>query len=186
MKKPKPWETLSTKVILNHKLLSITEDSVKLPNGKSITYVRHSPSVNDSVIVIAVNEAGNILVQKEYSYPPNKIMHQLPGGSMKPDETIEVAAKRELAEESGYSAHKITHIGSYFVVNRLSDKKQHVLLFTDLFKYKLDEDVDEFIETLWLSRETITDMIADGKIDNINMLAALNMWFCNNSITRKK
>ena len=180
--KPSNWKTVSSKMILNHHLLKVTEDVAKLPDGKETTYVRHAPSKNDSVIIIALDNNGDVLVQREYSYPPNKVMFQLPGGSMKPGESIITAAKRELAEESGYSGHSIKQLGSYYVINRLSDKQQHVLLFKNLFRHKLKEDDDEFIETLWLPKDKIIQMIRNQQIDNINLLAALNMWFCNESI----
>jgi ADP-ribose pyrophosphatase len=176
-KKPKPWKLLSSKVILDHERLKVTEDRLRLPNGRETNYVRHAPTKDHSVAVIALNTKNQILIQQEYSYPPNKVMWQLPGGSMNAGETIKAAAKRELAEESGYSAKKATILGSFYIHNRLSDKKQYVVLCTELFKHKLPEDEDEFIESYWLSKRQVTAMITKGKLDNINLLAALNLWF---------
>lgn len=96
---------------------------------------------------------------------------------MEPGEEIAQAAVRELAEESGYSAKKTAVLGSFYVHNRLSDKQQYIVLCTDLFKHKLPADPDEFIQTSWMSRKKLKQMIADGLFDNINLLAALNVWF---------
>jgi ADP-ribose pyrophosphatase len=175
-KKIKKWKTLSSKLILDHKQMKISEDIVELPNGKKSIYVRRTPSENDSVIIIAIDAMGKILIQQEYSYPPDKIMYQLPGGSMLSGETVLEAAHREAAEESGIDAKNAQIIGSYYVNNRLSDKKQNVVLFADIFKSKLKEDGDEFIETMWISEAKLFKMIASGKIDNINLLAAINIW----------
>ena len=83
---PKPWKKLSSNVLLKNVHLSITEDKVLLPNGSKKTYVRLASGQQKSVIVIAINSDNKVLIQKEYSYPPNKIMWQLPGGSVKRSE----------------------------------------------------------------------------------------------------
>lgn len=176
-KKIKPWKLLSSKPLLEHAQLQVNEDQIELPNGQKAQYVRHAPTDVHSVIIIALNKKGQILVQREYSHPPKQVMWQLPGGSLHVNERIEAGAIRELAEESGYSAKDKTIIGSFFVHNRLSDKKQYVVLCTELFEHKLAEDIDEFIETFWLSEQELRANIANGVYGNINLLAALNIWF---------
>ncbi|MBI3633546.1 MAG: NUDIX hydrolase, partial [Candidatus Vogelbacteria bacterium] len=171
-KKPRLWKTISSKVVFDHEHLKIVEDKTKLPNGLEKDYVRLAPMQPDSVIVIAINTKNMVLIQKEYSYPPNKIMWQLPGGSRKTGESIKAAAKRELAEESGYSAKNTQILGYFYTMNRLSDQKQYVVLCTKLFKHSLGEDEDEFIETFWLSKKDLTSKISNGEFDNINLLAA--------------
>ncbi len=177
MGKAKPWKQLSSKRILNNPLLQVDEDIVELPNGKKSTYVLHAPTSVHSVIMIAVNKDKKILIQQEYSYPPNEIMWQLPGGSMEEGETVTEAALRELAEESGYSAHKTTELGYFYVNNRKSNRKQHIVLCEDLFKHKLQEDSDEFIDSNWLTLDEIHEKIKTGEFVNINLLATLNIWF---------
>lgn len=176
------WQTKSSKVVLNHKRLIMSEDKVILPNGKTSTYLRHAQGQDSSVCIIAVNSNKEILIQKEYSYPPNKIMWQLPGGSINKNEGIKAAAKRELAEESGYSAKNSIILGYYYTHNRLSDQKQYVVLCTDLFEYKLPADDDEYIESFWLSQDKVIKKISNGEFHNINLLAALNIWFHSNKV----
>lgn len=130
----------------------------------------------DAVIVIALNSRNQILVQQEYSHPPETIMWQLPGGSMHEDESPGAAAIRELAEESGYSAKKQTDIGYYYANNRHTARKQHIVLCEDLIKKRLPKDHDEFIESHWKSLDQLLEMIANGEVNNINMLAALMVW----------
>ena len=175
-KRIKKWKTISSKIILDHKFLKVTEDEVLLPDGKTSTYVRLAPSDTHSVLIIAINSKNQILIQREYSYPPNKIMWQFPGGSMHKGETIKAAARRELAEESGYGARKLNVIGSFFVHNRRSDQKQYVVVCSDLYRHKLPQDEDEFIESVWMNEKELSSLIAEGKIDNINLLASLSLW----------
>lgn len=175
-KKAVLWKTLSTNVLFDHEGLRIDEDTVELPNNRKSTYVRFAKGQTPSVIIIAIDAANKVLMQKEYSHPPGKVMWQLPGGSMKSGEDIITAARRELAEESGYGAETCVVLGSYYTYNRRSDQKQHVVLCTDLYKDTQAADEDEFIETYWLSKKTVAAMIASNKLENINALAALNIW----------
>ena len=178
-KKISRWKTLSSKVVYEHKNLVLHEDTVGLPNGKITTYLRRSAAITHSVIIIAINSKEEILVQREYSYPPNIIMWQLPGGSMKSKEKILDAAMRELAEESGIGANQARKIGYFYTQNRFSNQKQYVIECRDLYAHKLKEDDDEFIESLWLTRDSIGELIRKGRINNINLLAALNLLYNN-------
>lgn len=176
MKKALAWKQVSSKVLLTHPRIKIVEDEVELPNGKMTSYVRFAPGELRSVTAIAINASNKVLIQKEYNYPLNKVLWQLPGGAVGDDEDLLEALNRELAEESGYQAKTMKLLGSFYTNNRRSDQEQFVVLCTDLYKHSLQADEDEFIETYWLSRKEIEDRIAAGKFKNINLLAALNIW----------
>lgn len=143
----------------------------------NIAYVPQALTSVGSVIMIAINDENQVLLQKEYSYPPNEVMWQLPGGAMEEGESISEAANRELAEESGFKANTLEEIGFFYTNNRRSNQKQHIVICRDLYPCKLPEDDDEFIETHWLPIQQVHKMIARGEFVNINLLAALNQWF---------
>lgn len=172
----KKWKRISSKILLETGTISISEDTVRLPNGKTTSYIRQLPNQPHSVAVIALNKKNELLLQREYSYPPDEIMWQLPGGAIEAGETVKQAALRELSEESGYSAKKAVIIGSFYTNNRRSDQKQYIVLCRGLFERKLAEDPDEFIESHWLPLNDVRAMIKKGEIQNINLLAGLSLW----------
>lgn len=172
----KKWKIISSKTLFENEDILVRSDTVELPDGK-ISESTYLPSSLDSVIMVALNDQGDLLVQKEYSHPPRQIMWQLPGGSMNKDEAIIEAAKRELSEESGYGAKKCKKIGEFYVNNRRSNKTQYVVLCEDIFLKPGNKDKDEFIESFWLPLEEIHRMIADNEFVNINLLASLNIFF---------
>ncbi len=172
----KPWKILSSKLILDHPKLRVYEDVVDLPDGNKDVYVKYDIDEPDAVIVIAINNRNEVLIQREYSHPPKVVLWQLPGGSMHKDERPKDAANRELAEESGYSAKRQNILGYFYTNNRLSSRKQHIVLCKDLFKKQLQKDNDEFIESYWKSLDELLVMITNGEVNNVNMLAALMVW----------
>ena len=172
----KKWKFVSRETLLSHPRMNIVEDTVELPNGKTAQYIREAPVSDSAVAVIAINDKGEILVQQEYSYPPDEIMYQLPGGKVDTGEDILLAANRELSEESGYVATSSSVLGSFYMNNRRSDARQYVVLCKDLEAQKLQEDEEEFIESLWLPYADVKDLVQKGKITNMNMLAALQLF----------
>lgn len=176
------WKFIGRKVLLDHPRMKIVEDTVRLPNDKQIEYVREVPSTSRSIAILAINEKGEILLQREYSYPPDEIMYQLPGGAANESEDIIEAANRELSEESGYVGKNCEVIGSFYLNNRRSDRKQFVVLCKDLAAQKRPEDDEEFIESIWMPIEDINQLIKDGKITNVGLLAALRLLDAKHSV----
>lgn len=176
MKNINKWQFIDRKVLLEHPRLTIVEDKVRLPDGATTEYVLQSPVAHHSVAIIAINESNQILLQQEYSYPPNEILWQLPGGSIQNQETPKEAALRELSEESGYTAESVRSIGSYYTNNRRSNEKQFVVVCTNLKPHKLDADPEEFINNQWVSLRELQKMIKDGLVQNVYLLAAMQLW----------
>lgn len=155
--------------------MELVEDKVKLPNGQEIVYLV-APAHHHSVAVLAMNESQEILFQREYSYPPDVIMWQLPGGEIEEGEHICEAAKRELSEESGYSAKHCQVIGFYYTDNRRSNAKQYIVICTGIVSKSKEGDLEEFIESQWVSLDHIARLMDRGELQNIHLLAALKLW----------
>ena len=170
------WKFIERKILLDYPRMKIVEDYVKLPNGKQISYILEAPTDKVSVAIIAINDKNEILLQKEYSYPPNEVLFQLPGGAVKESEEIVAAANRELSEESGYIGKKSQVIGYYYLNNRRSDRKQYVILCNDLIKKKQPQDDEEIIESIWVSLDKVDQLIKENKTTNASLLAALRLY----------
>lgn len=171
------WKQLKSKILFEHPRVTLVEDEVQLPNGSVVNYLRYDQK-HDGVMLICESEDGKILVEQEYSYPPNQHMYQFPGGAADVEgEDLQAAALRELKEETGYAPKNIITIGSFFVDNRRTDAKLHVFLAQGMQPVaKTGGDQEEDISTEWVTPEELTSMIRDGKIVNFAMLAAWAMY----------
>ncbi len=153
-----------------HKRLNVYEDQVELPNGKYSDYI-HFGAVRDAACVIAINQNGKILVQKEYSYPPNEWLYQFPGGGLESSESPTDGAARELAEEAGLGG-ELAPIGWFYSDNRRRKDKCHIFTCQNLVARSEIMDEEEAFETFWFTASEIDELIAKGKIVNYSMLAA--------------
>ena len=164
------WKKISSKVLLDHPRLTVVEDEVRLPDGSTTKYI-HTPGKGSAATIICKRN-GKILLQREYSYPPNKLIYQFPGGFVPKDEDVKKGANRELMEEAGLRAGKLRLLGKYLVNNRRSNSYMYVFLATNLKEKKLDGDVEEDIESFWLAESKIDQMVKEGEIINSYALAS--------------
>jgi ADP-ribose pyrophosphatase len=166
----RPWKKISQKEILRHARLTVFEDIVELPDGTNTDYLHFGKSL-DGVTVIAIREDSKILVQKEYSYPPDEVLYQFPGGSMDEGEDAKAAADRELSEEANL-AGELVCIGSHLIDNRRRQDYMHVFVARNLVDRPGVADIEEAFESYWLDAEEIDSLIAKGIIRNHTLLAA--------------
>jgi ADP-ribose pyrophosphatase len=120
------WKKLKTTKLFSHPRLEVFEDEVELPNGHKTKYLYFGDKF-DAATVIAVNKTGQVLLQKEYSYPQNKKLFQFPGGGLEAGETPAQGAARELAEEAGLQG-TLTEIGWFYPNNRRGKNKMYVFM----------------------------------------------------------
>lgn len=168
----KKWHKISSKIVYSHPRMTLAEDEVLLPTGKKIYYLRQLYNGEGGVIVIC-RQDDKILVQREYSYPVDEVLYQLPGGRIESGETPLQAAKRELAEESGLDMANLQHLGWFYADNRRTSAKLHVV-YGEVCGKDNDKkpDDEEYIVSEWVLQADIASKIANGDVNNYAMLAA--------------
>jgi ADP-ribose pyrophosphatase len=165
------WKRLASRLLLSHPRLQVFEDDVELPNGYRTTYLRFGDH-GATATVLCRNEAGRILLQRAYSYPPNQVMLELPGGLVPEGEDPADGANRELMEEVGLRAGKLTLLGTVFSNNRRSGRKTYVYLGEELTEASLPGDPEEDIEVAWFSEDEVDELVRSGQVVNPSILVA--------------
>lgn len=165
------WKQISRRVIFKHPRITLIEDEVELPRGDKTPYLLFGLG-GESVTIICVRN-DEVLLQQEYSYPPDEVLFQFPGGKIEPGELLEDAARRELIEESQLEPEEVGVLGWYYVNNRRSDAKMHVVIARGFKENRtLTGDNEEDIISSWVPIIEFEKMIRKGKIVNYSVLAA--------------
>lgn len=167
-----PWKTLSSKTVYQNPWIRVREDEVVRPDGANGIYgVIES---KDSVVVATLNENNQVYLIRSFNYPVSTWSWGLPGGGGEGEES-EVAARRELAEETGITAGKWTFLGKMRVSSGLMTEQMAVLLAQDLsFGARIEADDKDLIsEGRFFSFEEIDDMINRGEIDDTQTITGL-------------
>ncbi len=166
------WTKLDSKVIFDHPRLVIVEDIVELPDGTKTSYIRYKNNGNAATI-ICVGKNGKLLLQEDYSYPPNKKLIQFPGGWIPQEEDIEIGARREFEEETGFVPKSFELVGSYLINNRRTNSRMFVFEAKDVSKGKQKLDKEEAgTKNIWFSESRFQKLIKKGRIENHHTLAS--------------
>ncbi len=155
-------KTISTREIYNGRIIHVTEDTVLLPDGK--TAGRELVLHNGGVGVIAVDENGDVLIVEQYRKPYDEVIPEIPAGKLEPGEDPLSAGKRELSEETGYTAEEFVHIGNYYPTPGYCSEIIHLYLATNLSYTGQHLDPEEFVEVKRIPLAVLVDMVMDNKI----------------------
>lgn len=167
---------VSSETIYDGNVLHVREDMVELPNKNlaSRELIRHI----GAVCIIPVTDDGRVIVERQFRYPVNRVILEIPAGKLdSADEDRLEAAKRELREETGMTAEKWTDIGEYLPAPAYSDERITMYLATGLHSGEQDLDDDEFLEVFRVPLKELVDDVMAGKIsDGKTQIAVLKAW----------
>ena len=155
--------TKASDLIFDGKVLHLYRDEIYLPNGKEgfREYCRHM----GAVCVVPVTDEGEIICVRQYRYAVGRTVLEIPAGKLDSREEIPLdAAVRELREETGATAKKMTYMGEYFSSPAILDECIHMFLAEGLEFGETDLDEDEFIETVKIPVDELVGMIMRGEI----------------------
>ncbi len=174
--KQKTWDTLSSRTILDlSPWFSVIRDSIRLPSGRTVDdfYRIEAP---DYVLVSAQNLEGNVLFERQFKQCLGRVILTSPAGGVEPGETPLEAARRELMEETGYSAKTWKYLGGFMVDGTRGICRAHMLLATGIEKSgEARQDEMEQCEIIFLGRGQINEAIRKGEIALLPDLALLAM-----------
>ncbi|UTH73131.1 NUDIX domain-containing protein [Chromobacterium sp. IIBBL 290-4] len=163
---------LSTEVVHQGGFLKVHRDKVALPDGKEAEreYILHP----GAVAVLALTDDEQLIVERQYRYPAGREFIEIPAGKIDPNEPPESTAKRELLEETGYTAQEWLHLGTAYPCIGYSNEKISYYLARRLTLSERQLDDGEFLEVLTLPLREVMDMSLDGRICDSKSIVGLH------------
>ncbi|MCD7844921.1 MAG: NUDIX hydrolase [Oscillospiraceae bacterium] len=145
-------------------IVDVGVDMVRLPNG-AVT-MREVVHHSGGVCVAAVDEAGLVTMVRQYRYPFQAHLWELPAGKLEPGEEPLPAAKRELSEETGLEAESWRLLGEIYTSPGFSTETLYIYLATDLRQGAAHPDPNELLDVEKWPLETLLSRIAAGEIQD--------------------
>ena len=169
--KLKETKTGRTK-IFDGVILHVVRDDITLPNGAPAT--REVILHNGAVCVVALTDKNEVIMERQFRYPFDDVLWEIPAGKLNDGETDPLAAiKRELKEETGYTAESYRLIGTYYPSPAILAEKIYMYVATGLSEGERELDEDEFLDVEKLPLDTVVDMILNGDIPDGKTQAAV-------------
>lgn len=168
-------ETLDTEQVFKGKVFTVSRDTVKMRNGRTVKMdvVRHSKSV----VIVPVPEPGKVVLIKQYRHAVNTDLWELPAGSVDEGETPEAAATRECHEEIGLVPATVVRLGALFPTPGYCDEEMIFFRVSGLEKSEEQAhvDEDEDIEPTTFELREARDMIRRGEIVDMKTIVGLGL-----------
>ena len=167
---------ISREEIFDGAVLKVVKDRVLLPNGKEAT--REMCLHNGAVAIIPLLSDGRVLMERQYRYAHSRVFFEIPAGKLdSADEEPLSAAVRELREETGAVAEKITYLGRIDPSPALINERIHLYLAEGLSFGERELDDDEFLEVERVPLCDLYGMVMRGEImDAKTQIAVLKLW----------
>lgn len=166
------WTLLDSRRIAEYPILHIREDRYRFePTGAESRFV-----VCDSLdwaLVIATTEEGQIVLVRQYRHGVRDDVLEVPGGVLDPGETPEMAAVRELREETGYVPERVRYLGHMLPNPAINSARLHIVV-AEGCRATASRDLDPFeqIEVVLRPRDEVPAMIRRQEINHALVIAA--------------
>lgn len=161
---------LETRKIYSGRVVALRIDRVMLPSGRRS--IREVVEHRGAVAAIPV-KGDKIVLVRQYRYPVGEVIYEIPAGTREEGETPDETMHRELEEEIGYRAGKLTHLFTFYSTPGFTTESISVYLAEELEPCYRRPEKDESIEVVEIEKEKVLEMIKNGEIKDGKTIASL-------------
>jgi ADP-ribose pyrophosphatase len=168
--------SLSSRQVYSGHFLQVFQDQVALPSGNTALreYIKHP----GAAVMVAELDDGRFIVERQYRFPMGRVMLEFPAGKLDGREDPFICARRELAEETGFSASQWAKAGVMHNAIAYSDEVIHIFFARHLSKGQAHLDAEEFLEVDAMSLDELLAAVVAGSITDAKTITAL-IWLQN-------
>lgn len=163
-------KTIKSERIYEGAIINLRRDKVTVQNGTSY---REIIEHNGGAVLAAVTNEGKLVMVRQYRKPASRVMLEVPAGKIDKGESAESAAKRELKEETGYTAGNIEFLMQFYPSVGYSEEILYLYLCTDLTPGETNFDENEAIDIEEYEIAELHEMVMAGKIQDAKTIIAI-------------
>lgn len=166
-----PFELIKSEMILQGRAFKIRRDSLKTPEGleTKLEIIEHG----GSVVILPVDNEGNILFVRQYRHATGQDLLELPAGTRDGAEPYADCAARETREETGMEAGSLEKIGEFYLAPGYSTEFMAAFLATNLRHNPLNPDEDEVLSMERIPVKRAFELALSGGLPDAKSLAVL-------------
>ena len=164
-------KTVESRVLFEGKIITVRLDKAELPNGRVAS--REVVEPPGGVAILPLFDDGTVSLVRQFRYPFQEVVAELPAGKLERGEDHRLAALRELEEEVGASCGRLTYLGCLYSSPGFSSEVLHMYLAQELTEGACHPDEDEFLEHVALPLEDAAAMAVDGRLEDSKTVAAV-------------
>jgi ADP-ribose pyrophosphatase len=168
--------TLSSELAYQGDFLRVKHDVVQLPNGK--TAIREHIVHPGAVVIIPILDNGDVVLERQYRYPLGRVFIEFPAGKLDAGEAPLDCGKRELLEETGYTAREWAYAGQMHIAIAYTNEVIHIYFAKGLIKGERKLDDEEFLDVFTAQPSQVLGWSKDGAITDSKTLTCV-LWLQN-------
>jgi len=155
-------------VVYDGKFLKVERDKIRLPDGSTShrEFFRHP----GAVVILPLLPDGRVLLERQFRYPNAQVFIEFPAGKIDPGEEHLACARRELEEETGYTAAKWRFVCTIHNAIAYSDEHLEIFLAEDMTAGEQKLDKGEFLETFTATVPELLEMVKRGEITDVKTI----------------
>ena len=162
-----------TNTVFSGKIFDLVMEKVTLPNGSTTDFIRiRHPG---AAAIVAVTDDDRVVLLRQYRHAVEQTLWEIPAGTRDAKEPEEQCARRELEEETGFSAGKMTLLGRITPVPGYCDEQVTLFLATALSPTFQNLDADEVLEVERIPFQEALEMAMDGRLQDAKSIIGL-LW----------
>ena len=160
---------IESRQVFKGRVFSVRIDDVEYDDGSThrVDVVEHGASV----AIVATPSSDELVLVRQYRHPAGTSLWEIPAGTCEPGETLLDGAGRELREETGFRAGRLTKIGSFWTTPGFCSEVMHFFHADELVKGVTDFDEDERIEVGRFTQQAAWRLVVNGVADAKTVLA---------------
>jgi ADP-ribose pyrophosphatase len=167
------FKVIKSQSIFKGRVFELKVDEIEYNSGNKS--VRETAVHPGGAVVLPLKENGKIILVKQYRYPHNKYLLELPAGKLEIGEDPQTCAERELTEETGYTAKEITKLGAIFTTPGFCSEVLHIYLAAGLTEGNHSREEGEYgMEIYEFTPDEINRMISSGEIVDAKTICGMH------------